>query len=235
MLRNTLLALALFSTSMVHAEYQCKAKPQDDVIISAQQVQVVGNNSDLQISPDGDVKLNGNQLKLSDNQRQKAFSYQLSLRSDLPWIRSGAQQRLDKVQKSLDGVIVQQLGSDSKVRQHLVTLSESLKQQMDRVIEPRSDGLTFHHQAISQVEKEGQRIAQQAMGAMLQDSLNQLGSSANGGNALQLLMGNLGGLQQSLQQVMQSQEKDLQLFANEVCQRVTTLEQQRQNLLIALK
>ncbi len=93
-------------------------------------------------------------MTLTDAQRQQAFRYQTALRKDLPWIDQGAQQRLEKARVSLDKVIVQQLGSSSNVRNRLTTLSEQLKQQMARIIEKRSDGLAFHHQAIAQVEKE---------------------------------------------------------------------------------
>ncbi|AAM86885.1 hypothetical protein y3335 [Yersinia pestis KIM10+] len=153
-LRTAGLALLMLTAGQAQAEYQCSVKPQDDVIISPQSVQIVGASGNLQISPDGDVTRNGKTLTLTDAQRQQAFRYQTALRKDLPWIDQGAQQRLEKARVSLDKVIVQQLGSSSNVRNRLTTLSEQLKQQMARIIEKRSDGLAFHHQAIAQVEKE---------------------------------------------------------------------------------
>ena len=83
MLKKTGLALLLLAATaaQAHAEYQCSVKPQDDVIISPQSVQVKGASGDLQISPDGDVIHNGQALSLNDSQRQKAFSYQSALRS----------------------------------------------------------------------------------------------------------------------------------------------------------
>ena len=153
-LRTAGLALLMLTAGQAQAEYQCSVKPQDDVIISPQSVQIVRASGNLQISPDGDVTRNGKTLTLTDAQRQQAFRYQTALRKDLPWIDQGAQQRLEKARVSLDKVIVQQLGSSSNVRNRLTTLSEQLKQQMARIIEKRSDGLAFHHQAIAQVEKE---------------------------------------------------------------------------------
>ncbi|HFJ8954124.1 TPA: DUF2884 domain-containing protein [Serratia liquefaciens] len=238
MLKKTGLALLLLTASQAHAEYQCSVKPQDDVIISPQNVQVTGASGNLQISPDGDVTRNGQVLSLTDSQRQKAFSYQSALRKELPWIDNGAQQHLEKARVALDKVIVKELGSDSNVRNRLTTLNGQLKQQMNRIIEHRSDGLTFHHKAIDQVEQDGRNIVQQSMGGVLQDSLNEMGvkqAANSGGNPLQAIMGNLGGLQKAIQNEWNNQEQDFQNFGHDVCNRVTGLETQRKDLLNALK
>ncbi|MFC0226466.1 DUF2884 domain-containing protein [Serratia aquatilis] len=237
MLKRTGLALLLLAATQAHAEYQCSVRPQYDVIISPQAVQVNGASGKLQISPDGDVTRNGLSVDLNDTQRQKAFSYQSALRKDLPWIDQGAQRHLEKARVSLDNVIVKQLGSSSNVRNRLTTLNEQLKQQMSRIIEHRSDGLAFHHQAIAEVERDGRNIVQQSMGGVLQDSLNEMGlkqAANSNGNPLQAIMGNLGGLQQAIQKEWSSQEREFQDFGRDVCNRVTTLENQRKDLLNAL-
>lgn len=238
MLKTTGLALLLLAASQVHAEYQCNVKPQDDVIISPQTVQVAGASGDLKISPDGDVTRNGQSLILNDGQRQKAFRYQSALRKELLWIENGAQQHLEKARAALDRVIAKELGSDSNVRNRLTTLNGQLKQQMNRIIEHRSDGLAFHHKAIDQVEQDGRNIVQQSMGGVLQDSLNEMGvkqAANSGGNPLQAIMSNLGGLQKAIQNEWNSQEQDFQSFGRSVCTRVTALETQREDLLSALK
>ncbi|RZV03294.1 UNVERIFIED_ORG: DUF2884 family protein [Serratia quinivorans] len=238
MLKKTGLVLLLLTASQAHAEYQCSVKPQDDVIISPQNVQVTGASGNLQISPDGDVTRNGQALSINDSQRQKAFSYQSALRKELPWIDKGAQQHLEKARVALDKVIVKELGSDSNVRNRLTTLNGQLKQQMNRIIEHRSDGLTFHHKAIDQVEQDGRNLVQQSMGGVLQDSLNEMGvkqAANSGGNPLQAIMGNLGGLQKAIQNEWNNQEQDFQNFGRDVCNRVTGLETQRKDLLNSLK
>ncbi|HHQ6568460.1 TPA: DUF2884 domain-containing protein [Serratia fonticola] len=237
MLKRTGLALLLLTASQAHAEYQCSVRPQDDVIISLQTVQVVGASGNLQITADGDVTRDGKALSLNDSQRQKAFSYQNALRKDLPWIDQGAQQHLEKARVALDKVIVQELGTDSNVRNRLTTLNDQLKQQMNRIIEHRSDGLTFHHKAIAQVEQDGRNIVQQSMGGVLQDSLNEMGVKQvanSNGNPLQAIMGNLGGLQQAIKNEWNNQEQDFQNFGRDVCKRVTALETQRKDLVKAL-
>jgi len=237
MLKRTGLALLLLTASQAHAEYQCSVRPQDDVIISPQTVQVVGTSGNLQITADGDVTRDGKALSLNDSQRQKAFSYQSALRKDLPWIDQGAQQHLEKARVALDKVIVQELGTDSNVRNRLTTLNDQLKQQMNRIIEHRNDGLTFHHKAIAQVEQDGRNIVQQSMGGVLQDSLNEMGVKQvanSNGNPLQAIMGNLGGLQQAIKNEWNNQEQDFQNFGRDVCKRVTALETQRKDLVKAL-
>nr|WP_024965808.1 DUF2884 domain-containing protein [Pantoea sp. IMH] len=226
----------LLAAGQAQADYQCSVNPQDDVVISPQSVKVVGASGNLTITPTGEVQRNGEAVTLDTATRQQAINYQASLRRDLPWVDQGARQRLEKARVALDGVIVQKLGESSNVRSRLTTLDGQLKQQMNRIIEHRSDGLTFHHQAIDQVRQDGEKLVQSALGGVLQDSLNEVGrQGGNSDNPLQAIMGNLGGLQQSIQAEWRSQEKDFQNFGHEVCNRVTTLEAQRKALIAGLK
>ncbi|MCG8707277.1 DUF2884 domain-containing protein [Brenneria sp. 4F2] len=236
MLRKITLGLFMMLSWQVQAAYQCDVNPQDDIVISPQQVQVIGASGNLQISPQGDIIRNGAPLTLTDEQRQQSKAYQADIRQQLPWIGQGAQQHLEKARVALDKVIVQELGSGSNVRNRLTTLNGQLKQQMNRIIEHRNDGLTFHHQAIKQVEQDGRQIVEQSMGGVLQDSLNEMGvrQMSNGGNPLQVMMGNLGGLQKAIQTEWNNQEIEFQRFGRDVCNRVTSLENQRKGLLQTL-
>jgi len=236
MVRKTLIAALLLAATQAQAAWECSVKPQDDVVIKPQSVQVVGANGNLEISPQGDVQLNGQKVAVNSAQRQQAIDYQNALRRDLPWIDNGASTRLEKGRVALDKVIVEKLGADSNVRNRLTTLNGQLKQQMNRIIEHRDDGLTFHHQAIDQVRADGERLVQSTMGGVLQDSLNEMGSKqASGSNPLQAIMGNLGGLQQSIQAEWSNQEQDFKNFGQEVCNRVISLEDQRKKLVGSVK
>ncbi|ROH77968.1 MULTISPECIES: DUF2884 domain-containing protein [Lonsdalea] len=238
LLRNLVFGALMLLTWQARAEYQCPVQPQDDITITPQSVKVVGASGNLQFSPEGNVVKDNRELTLTSEQRRQAREYQAELREQLPWIDAGAQQHLEKARQSLDKVIVQQLGSDSHVRSRLTTLNTQLKQQMNRIIEHRPDGLAFHHQAIKQVEQDGRQMVQQTLGGVLQDSLNEMGvkQMANGGgdNPLQAVMSNLGGLQQAIQTEWNNQEMDFQRFGRDVCQRVTGLEEQRKTLLKTL-
>jgi len=236
MVRKTLIAALLLAATQAQAAWECSVKPQDDVVIKPQSVQVVGANGNLEISPQGDVQFNGQKVAVNNAQRQQAIDYQNALRRDLPWIDTGASSRLEKGRIALDKVIVEKLGADSNVRNRLTTLNGQLKQQMNRIIEHRDDGLTFHHQAIDQVRADGERLVQSTMGGVLQDSLNEMGSKqASGSNPLQAIMGNLGGLQQSIQAEWSNQEQDFKNFGQEVCNRVISLEDQRKKLVGSVK
>ncbi len=232
MIRKALFAALLVTAAQAHADYQCSVNPQDNVVITPQRVQVVGSNGNLDITPTGDVTFNGKVVSVDNAARQQAIDYQNALRRDLPWVDNGAKMRLERGRAALDKVIVEKLGSNSNVRNRLTTLNGQLKQQMNRIIEPRPDGLMFHHQAINQVRADGQKLVQSTLGGVLQDSLNEMGSaqSSGGGNPLQALMGNLGGLQQSIQTEWNNQEQDFQNFGHEVCNRVIALENQRKAL-----
>jgi hypothetical protein len=236
MVRKTLIAALLLAATQAQAAWECSVKPQDDVVLKPQSVQVVGANGNLEISPQGDVQLNGKQVAVNNAQRQQAIDYQNALRRDLPWIDNGASSRLEKGRVALDRVIVEKLGADSNVRNRLTTLNGQLKQQMNRIIEHRDDGLTFHYQAIDQVRADGERLVQSTMGGVLQDSLNEMGTKqASGSNPLQAIMGNLGGLQQSIQAEWSNQEQDFKNFGQEVCNRVISLEDQRKKLVGSVK
>jgi len=236
MIRKALVIALLMAAGQAQAAYECSVKPQDDVVIKPQSVQVVGANGNMVISPEGNVQLNGKQIDLDAAARQKAIDYQNALRRDLPWVDQGATQRLEKSRVALDKVIVDKLGSDSNVRSRLTSLNSELKQQMNRIIEHRNDGLTFHHQAIEQVRQDGERLVQNALGGVVQDSLNEMGKKPlSGDNPLQAIMGNLGGLQQSIQNEWRNQEQDFQNFGHEVCNRVIGLEAQRKGVLAAVK
>ncbi|PXV74680.1 DUF2884 domain-containing protein [Pantoea sp. PNA 03-3] len=233
MIRNVLVAGLLLAATQAQAAWECSVKPQDDVVISPQNVQVVGANGNLVISPQGDVQFNGQKITMNAASRQQAINYQNALRRDLPWIDNGATSRLDKGRLALDKIITEQVGESSRLHSRLATLNAQLKTQMNRIIEHRSDGLTFHHQAIDQVRADGQQLVNQAMGGILQDSINEMGTKAmtnGGGSGLQGLMGNLGGLQNAIQSEWNNQETDFQQFGKDVCNRVISLEKDRKTL-----
>mgnify|MGYP000015833488 FL=1 len=120
----------------------------------------------------------------------------------------------------------------------LTKLDAQLKEQMNRIIERRSDGLTFHYKAIDQVRADGQQLVNQAMGGILQDSINEMGAKAvlkGGGNPLQGILGSLGGLQTAIQDEWKNQEADFQQFGKDVCSRVVSLEDSRKSLVGSLK
>ena len=238
MMRKALLGALLVTAMHAHADYQCSVTPRDDVVLNPQTVQVVGENGNLVIGPDGSVQYNGQTKNLTAAQRQQALDYQKALRTELPWIQQGALSRVEKGRVALDRVITQEVGASSNMRNRLTSLDAQLKTQMNRIIEQRSDGLTFHYKAIDQVRADGQQLVNQAMGGILQDSINEMGAKAvlkGGGNPLQGVLGSLGGLQTAIQNEWKKQEQDFQQFGRDVCQRVITLEGQRNKLVSGLK
>lgn len=239
MMRKTMLAAALSVTAFAAlADYQCSVTPRDDVILNPQTVQVKGENGNLVIAPDGNVMYNGKQYTLSAAQREQAKDYQAELRAALPWIDEGARTRVDKGRVALDKIITEQVGADSNMHSRLTKLDAQLKAQMNRIIEHRTDGLTFHYKGVDQVRADGQQLVNQAMGGILQDSINEMGAKAvvkGGGNPLQGILGSLGGLQGAIQDEWKNQQADFQKFGKDVCSRVVTLEESRKALVGGLK
>ncbi|MEK0166874.1 MULTISPECIES: DUF2884 domain-containing protein [Enterobacteriaceae] len=239
MMRKALLAAALAATAFTaQAEYKCSVNPRDDVIVNPQTVQVVGENGNLVMTPDGNVMFNGKQYSLSAAQREQAKDYQADLRNALPWIDEGARSRVEKGRVALDKIIAKEVGQSSNMRGRLTKLDAQLKEQMNRILEHRSDGLAFHYKAIDEVRANGQQLVNQAMGGILQDSINEMGAQAvlkGGGNPLQSVMGSLGGLQTAIQSEWKNQEADFEQFGKAVCSRVISLEESRKTLVSGLK
>lgn len=236
MIRKLGLSLLMLTAWQAQAAWECNVKPQDDIIVNPQQVQIVGASGNLTIDKNGNMTRDGKAVTLSTKAQQQAVNLQSGIRKDFPWINEGAQTRLEKARVSLDKVIVEQVGSDSNIRNRLTKLDSQLKEQMQRILEKRSDGYTFHHQAISKVEQEGQNLVNQTMGGVLQDSINEMGlkqaaNATKSDNPLQAIMGNLGGLQQAIRSEWSKQEDDFKSFGKDVCSRITTLDTQRQALL----
>lgn len=239
MIRKTLLAVVLTATAFAaNADYKCSVNPRDDVILSPQTVQVKGENGNLVLTPEGNVTFNGKQYSLSAAQREQAKDYQSELRSALPWIDEGARTRVEKSRVALDQIIVKEVGESSNMRGRLTKLDAQLKEQMNKIIEHRSDGLTFHYKAVDDVQANGQQLVNQAMGGILQDSINEMGAKAvlkGGGTPLQGVLGSLGGLQTAIQNEWKNQEADFQQFGKDVCSRVVSLEANRKALVSGLK
>ncbi len=238
MMRKILLGALLVTAAQAQADYQCSVTPRDDVVINPQTVQVVGENGNLVMMPDGSVQFNGQAKNLTPAQREQAQDYQQALRDALPWIDDGARSRVEKGRIALDKIVTEQVGESSNLRKRLTQLDTQLKTQMNRIIERRQDGLTFHYKAIDEVRADGQKLVNQAMGGILQDSINEMGAKAitsGGSNPLQGVLGNLGGLQTAIQKEWKSQEKDFQQFGKDVCSRVVSLEDQRKALVTTLK
>jgi len=239
MLRKTLLAAALTVTAFTaQAEYKCSVTPRDDVVVSPQTVQVKGENGNLVMTPDGNVMFNGKQYTLTAAQREQAKAYQADLRTALPWIDEGARSRVEKGRVALDNIIAKEVGESSNMRGRLTKLDAQLKEQMNRILERRPDGITFHYKAIDEVRANGQQLVNQAMGGILQDSINEMGAKAvlkGGGNPLQGVLGSLGGLQTAIQNEWKNQEADFEQFGKAVCSRVVSLEDSRKALVSGLK
>ncbi|MGO2333407.1 DUF2884 family protein [Providencia sp.] len=241
MLRHTLIALSLFACAASQAaDYNCAVTPKDDIFMTPDNVQVVGRSGDLNITPNGDMTLNGKNIAATDEQKQQAIRYQAAIRNDLPWIKLESEQKLATSKQTLDKVVARVMGNDSNVRNRLTKLEKELNGQISQIIETRPNGYVFHHEAMKQVEAKGRQLVNESLGGILQDSINEMGrkqllSGGDVNQALQGVLGNLGGLQQELDTEWKKQEKSFQQFGQQVCAKVTSLEQQRISLLNSVK
>ncbi len=241
MLRRTLIAFSLLACATSQAaDYNCSVTPQDDIFMTPENVQVIGRTGDLKITPNGDVTLNGKNIAVTDEQKQQAIRYQSAIRNDLPWIKQESEKKLATSKQTIDKVVVRVIGSDSNVRNRLTNLEKELNGQISQIIETRPNGYAFHHKAMKQVEAKGRQLVNESLGGILQDSINEMGrkqllSGGDTNQVLQGMLGNLGGLQQELDAEWKKQENSFQQFGQQVCSKVTSIEQQRISLLNSIK
>ena len=241
MLRILLMICTLLMTAFAMAKgQQCSINLKDDIIITKQHIQVKGASGNLQITPNGEVTLNGKVLPLTAMQRKQAIYYQTVVRSELPWIKQHTQQKLVEARQILDSLVVRVMGQDSQVRNRLNVLKQNLDQQLDKVIEQRSDSLIFHHQRLKTLEDDSRILINESLGGMLQDSINkmvrkQLLSGGDANQSLQNLLGGLNELQQDLQLEWKKQEDNFRQFGQQVCHKIAHMEQLRIDLLNRLK
>lgn len=237
--RNLLLALSVSCTALpAGAAHLCRVMPRDDIILSGQSIQVQGEHGDLVMMPNGNLSWNGKPYTLTASQRTQAQNYQKQLRDNLQWIDEGARVRVTQIRQKLDKIIHQQMGDSSSMSERLTQLEAQLKTQMNRIIEHRNDGLTFHYQAIDQVRADGQQLINQAMGGLLQDSINEVGTKAllqGNSHSLQGALGGFGTLQTAIQDEWRNQEADLRQFGQGVCNRIARLEESRAALVSSLR
>lgn len=214
----------------VYAVSVCQLDLQDDWQVNANQVVIDGQHGHWQISPNGQLELAGKIQQLTAAQQQLAQQYQANLRQQLPWIDQQADQALNQAYQALNQVVEQQFGKDNTLNQRLVTIRDQFAQLKGSILEKTAQGYLFHHQALADIEQRSQQLANQALGGLLQASINALGKSVTEKNGLQNLLGGLGSLQQQIQQQWQNQQQQWQQKGDEVCERVGQLEQQRQRL-----
>lgn len=219
--------LATFTISgYASTNYQCSVTPKDNIHIKTSQVEVYGPNGTLIITPEGNISRNGVALSVSASARSQAKNYQSQLRKDLPYIYKGATQQINDFHNALDVALAKKFGTNSKTRAHLQELKSQLNVQLNRVLTPTKEGMTFDAQAIKLVEKESQSIIQRKLGAIVQDGINEMGSQG-----LQGLLGGLDDLQGSMQKVMQKQIQSSSVFASQACSKARALEDQKQSLM----
>ncbi|MDF7680533.1 DUF2884 family protein [Enterobacteriaceae bacterium ESL0689] len=234
-----LLALSLFLTLLpAWARYPCPVMLRDDIILTPQHVQVKGEHGDLLIMPDGNLSWNGKQYPLTATQHALAQNYQSELRHNLRWVDDGIHSRVEKGRQMLSEIIAQQAGNSSTMQDRLSRLDSQLKMQINRVIEHRHEGLAFHYQAIDKIRADGQQLINQAMGGLLQDSINDAGIKAAGtgeGNGLKSMLSRFAHLQTAIQNGWHQQQADVRQFGQDVCQRIARLEKRREALVNSLK
>ncbi|WP_340620977.1 DUF2884 family protein [Xenorhabdus siamensis] len=236
MLRKIVIAASLLFVAQGQAGSECRTTLKDDIIVTPESVQMIGENDNLKILPDGSVLRNGKALSLNADQRSKARQYQQLVRQDLPWVKKEALSHLADARQALDKVVAETMGKDSNIRVRLTQLESGLNKQIDKVLETRPNGIAFNYQVIKQAETEGQNLIQQSLGGILQDSINEMSrnTSNQNGDGKQMLMSLLSGLgsaQNSFDAEWKKQEKELKRFREEVCNKADKLEQLRINLL----
>lgn len=242
-LRNVAVAL-FFVAGSVNASpsFDCAVMPKDDLRITSEFVEVAGSQGLMVIYPNGTLLQNEKSATLTPQQQELARKYQATVRRDVPWLRTETGIKLQDSRKVLDKVVIEAFGKESNILNRLSRLEKDLNQQMDRVVSIEPNNITFHAQAIKEVEAKGREIVESSLGGMLQDSINELGKkqllAAAGGDskkALGGLLGSLDGFQKIIDQEWKQQEAAFTQFGQQACSKITQMENQHIELINSLK
>lgn len=240
--KKLVVALVFVASSATAApSFDCAVTPKDDLRITPEFVEVADSNGLLVIYPDGTLLRDEKSVTLTPEQQAIAKKYQATVRQDIPWLRKETGIKLQESRKVLDKVVIEAFGQDSRILKRLSDLEKNLNQQMDTVISLKPDNVTFHAQAIKQVETKGREIIESSLGGMLQDSINELGqkqllaaASGDRKKALSGLLGNLDGFQQIIEKEWKQQEASFNQFGKQACNKITQMENQRVELMNSL-
>ncbi|HCH51795.1 MAG TPA: DUF2884 domain-containing protein [Proteus sp.] len=241
--KKLVVALTFVATSATAApSFDCAVTPKDDLRITPEFVEVAGSSGLLVIYPDGTLLQNEKSKTLTAQQQALAKKFQATVRQDIPWLRTETGAKLQESRKVLDQVVIEAFGKESNILNRLKTLEKNLNQQMDTVITIEPNNITFHSQAIKQVELKGREIIESSLGGMLQDSINELGkkqllaaTSGDSKKALGGLLGNLEGFQKIIDKEWKQQEAAFSQFGQQACSKITQMENQRVELINSLK
>lgn len=230
-LSTSLLAVSLLFSPFTQAknvnwQEQCGTIPQDNIYINAKQVGIYGKDGVYVITPTGDVTRNDVPLTLSDEAKAKAKLYQQSLRRDLPYIYDGAKGQAESFYQAMDELLVK--ANNGRGRTQLKTMKQQLDQQIAKIVVPLNDGMEFHVDKAKEVEQESQRIVEQGLGAIVQESIN--------GLTLKELkdLGRVNELQTALRKTWLLQYQKSRNFVDDACAKARIIEQQRGDFIRAL-
>lgn len=227
-LRASLLAVSLLVSPFIQAksvnwQEQCGTIPQDNIFINSKQVEIYGKDGALVITPNGEVTRNDVPLNLSAETKAKAKLYQESLRRDLPYVYEGAKAQAESFYQTLDKLLVD--ANNGRGRAQLKTMKQQLDQQIAKIVVTKSDGMAFHVDKAKEVEQESQRIVEQGLGAIVQESVN--------GLTLKELkdLSRVNNLQTALRKTWLQQYQKSRNFVDDACAKARQIEQQRSALI----
>lgn len=232
MLRNTWFLLSLMITLSVYAQNCFSAPPEVDIYSTPESITITQTGKAVVvINSDNSVSIEGKKQKLSATTQHQAAQLRQLIVTTLPWVYQSVHQQLDESYLALDNIVSDKLGKQSQLHQPLAQLDAQLKQQLEQIISQDGDSWSYRYSALKNMSSHSEKLINDTLAALIQSSMQHLGSAENSeSNSLLSMLNSVIELQNSMQQAIKSQKKHLQALAETVNQRATAVESARLQL-----
>lgn len=224
MLKKIIVIFSLtLSITVFAAQKECAVKPNYDIVINKDNIQIVNKSNDLSIKNDGKVILNKKTISASPQLRKNLNEFQKSLRSQLPQLEQQSLDLLLEVKVAFDLAITRKLSDDRELHGELNKLYKRLVKLLHRSIITENGTTKFYHQNFNKLKKDGQDIGERIFYNVV------------GGSILEFnFFKNFGAIKDISKNEWKAQKPKLKAFDSHICSVITDIDKQYQQILTEL-
>lgn len=224
MLKKIIVIFSLtLSITVFAAQKECAVKPNYDIVINKDNIQIVNKSNDLSIKNDGKVILNKKTISASPQLRKKLNEFQKSLKSQLPQLEQQSLDLLLEVKIAFDLAITRKLSDDRELHGELNKLYKRLVKLLHRSIITENGTTKFYYQNFNKLKKDGQDIGERFFYNVV------------GGSILEFnFFKNFGAIKDISKNEWKAQKPKLKAFDAHICSVITDIDKQYQQILTEL-
>lgn len=224
MVKKILFMLLFFPIILFASPKECAVKPSYNIIITEASVRLFNTKTNITISPQGKINLDGTQ-QVTDTQLQKtAALFQHDLRKQLPAFKQQAYSVLDNLKTVFDQAINAKLANDIELHKQLDKLYKRLANLLENTIVTEQGQTRFYYKKFNNIRAEGESITKGIF-------YNIIGNSILTFN----LYKNYQGIKKIAKDEWKGQKPMLKQFDRDVCTLITTIDNNYQQIVSDVK